>query len=220
MITNDKNKRPPLVLSGKTVTRFFPKDLRYTMQDHSVRTFKAGVQEVPEEIADTPWMVDNGVVEYVKGTPLPALMRKAPPGSQAYAASIGGSGVYDAVTAPRQHSEIDPVAEADQAEQDVRTAEANLESLRDRAAALRDVADKHVDRQAELDRQRGVPANTGEGAASGENSGQSEDDDDDGQDGTEDARPVEGDINPKTGNPYTENALKKAQDKWDEKHVE
>lgn len=197
--------------SGNTEPRFFPKDVRYTLPNHTTRVFKAGVQEVPEEYLKDSWLIAMGMSEPPSSGALPPLMRKAPIGSQAHAASIGASGVYDATYAPRQHSEYDPVAEADQADADVAAAEANLDTLRDRAAALREVSDKHVARQVELDRSRGVPANLGEGqTAEDQQSGEASDQLKGGI-----PRPKDGDVNPNTNRPYTKAALGKAQDEWD-----
>lgn len=195
--------REPFKLSGRKVVRFFPKPVRHTMPDHTTLIFQAGVQEIPEELADSQWLKDNGVSEHKLGDALPPLMRKAPPGSQAAAAALASSGVYDAVHAPRQHSEIDPVGEADQADAEVAALEIRLETARDRAAALRGVSDKHLARQADIDRSKGVEANTGE---------------EDAEVATKDgvARPKDGDTNPKTGNPFTAAALEKAQSAWDE----
>ncbi len=197
----NQNPVAEVKLSGETKTRFFQRSVRFTMPNHTTRIFPAGLQEVPVEFADDPWLKDMGMSEYTKGEPLPPLMQSAPPGSHAHAATVNASGNYDATFAPRQFStELDPVGEAANAENAVVVAEAQLEVLRDRAAALRGVADKYLSREAERAREAGVPANTGatdEGAGKG-------------------SRPVDGDINPRTGNPYTQAALEKAQAAYDE----
>lgn len=78
-----------------TVTRYVPRVVRLTLPDHTQRVFQPGLQEIPRELAYHQWMRDNGVVEYEGRGPLPPPMLRALPGTQAHAASIMQSGVYD-----------------------------------------------------------------------------------------------------------------------------
>ena len=185
-------KKEAPALSGQTVQRFFPKPVRLTLQDHTVREFPAGLQNIPEEYAEHEWLKRNGVVEYKAGDPLPPLGLKAVPGTQAYAASVGASGIYDATKAPSQVSTPDPVGVADQADAEVEAMEAQLKVKRDQAKALRSISDKYVeDRDAKLKSAEADVVKEG-------------------------ARPEQGDINPTTGKRYKPADLEAAQAAWDE----
>lgn len=83
-----------------TVTRFVPKMIKLTLPDHTQRVFRPGLQQIPRELADHQWLIDNGVIEYGASDKLPPMMQPALPGTQAYAASVGQSGVYDATMIP------------------------------------------------------------------------------------------------------------------------
>lgn len=77
------------------VHRFFPKEVRLTLPDHTQRRWPPGLQRVPRQLADHQWLKDNGVVELDNTAPLPPMMLSAPPGTQAHAATIMQSGMYD-----------------------------------------------------------------------------------------------------------------------------
>lgn len=92
-----KNDRPKTVIDEtNTVTKFFPREVKLTLPDYSTRFFNAGVQLVPAELSEHPWLKDNGMVDVPQGSPLPPAMLSAPPGSAAFAKS----GVYDATRIP------------------------------------------------------------------------------------------------------------------------
>lgn len=115
-----------------TVDRFFPRMVKLTLPDHTQRIFQPGLQSVPKELADHPWLVDNGVIELKSKSPLPPMVQPAVPGTQAYAASIGNSGVYDATLVPNARVSshelraIEAVAVA--AAENARQARENLEN--------------------------------------------------------------------------------------------
>lgn len=127
-------------LSGDTERRFFPKNVRYTSVGHQNHEFKAGINEVPVEFLEDQWLKDNGMKVF-EGTAPVVLQPQAELGSQAYAASVASSGVYDATFVPRQHSVLDIVQHADAAEKDLAVMESNLEKQREYVEGIRKMAD-------------------------------------------------------------------------------
>lgn len=115
----------------KTVTRFFPKPVRLTLPGHVVRQFPAGMQEIPEELADDPWLKANGVIEYKNDGPLP-MQPQATVGSHAYATAFAASGVYDATLVPETVYTDEDIKMAEAVElnarEGVRMAEENYEN--------------------------------------------------------------------------------------------
>lgn len=95
MFHGEPNRPAFQVDENNTVYRFFPKEVRLTLPDHTQRRWPPGLQRVPRELADHQWLKDNGVVELNTDAPLPPMMLSAPPGTQAHAATIMQSGVYD-----------------------------------------------------------------------------------------------------------------------------
>ena len=111
-----------------TVTRFVPKMVKLTLPDHTQRVFRPGLQQIPRELADHQWLIDNGVIEYGASDKLPPMMQPALPGTQAYAASVGQSGVYDATMIPNYAV----------TDQQVKAADAVAKMAADHAASLRE----------------------------------------------------------------------------------
>jgi hypothetical protein len=127
--------RPAFAVDERnTVQRFFPGPVRLTLPDHTQRQWNAGLQDVPAELADHPWLKSNGVVEPAKGQVAPQMMLMAHPNSQAAATAIAQSGVYDATLVPTHETTDEDVQAADQmaglAAENLRAAEDNLEKAR------------------------------------------------------------------------------------------
>lgn len=95
------------------VDRFFPKPVTLTLPDHTQRKWPAGLHKVPVQLADHPWLKANGVIEPQSGQVAPQMMLQAPPGSQAHAAAVMQSGVYDATLVPRHDLSDADVQSAD-----------------------------------------------------------------------------------------------------------
>lgn len=106
-------REPYKINEEDTVTRFVPKMVKLTLPDHTQRVFRPGLQQIPRELADHQWLIDNGVIEYGAGEKLQPMMQPALPGTQAYAASIGQSGTYDASAIPNYAVTDAQVAAAD-----------------------------------------------------------------------------------------------------------
>lgn len=123
--------REPFVIDDtKTETRFLPKPVTLTLPDHTQRKFGAGLQEIPVQLLEDPWLKKNGMIEYRGRDPLPPMMMTAMPGTQAHNASIMSSGTYDAtlIRDPRITDEHVKATEAvaGMAAENVRVAQENL----------------------------------------------------------------------------------------------
>lgn len=66
-ITPDQAKLTP---EEATVTMVFETDVLLTRDDHQRVLFKKGVVEVPEHLAEHPWLKANGVKKHVKMVPV------------------------------------------------------------------------------------------------------------------------------------------------------
>ena len=97
-----------------TVEMFFPKALKLTLRGHTQLKFQPGLQQVPREFADDPWLKANGVSVPSTRGPLP-LLPQAQPGTMAYAATVmRGAGIYDATEVPNAITTDSDVAAAEQ----------------------------------------------------------------------------------------------------------
>lgn len=105
MITRNEDNTPRGDMSPRDpnepkVTRFFPKRVNYVDRGHVVTTYGPGLIEVPERVANDPWIQAQGVREMKVGQPHPPMGLTAPPGSHAAAVAFSSSGVYDAANVP------------------------------------------------------------------------------------------------------------------------
>lgn len=131
---------------SKTVRRFLPRPVKMTLPGHQTRQFQAGLQDIPEELADHPWLRDNGMLdEPARGEPLP-LQPQAPVGTHGYATAFAQSGIYDATQIPDYRFTDRDIENADAqtrlAAENVRVAQENLDNAlrihQSAAAALND----------------------------------------------------------------------------------
>lgn len=86
-------------MGNVTTDRFFPRPVTLTMPDYTQRKFVAGMNPVPNELLDNPYLLNSGMMEYTSGQPLPSPVLPAPFGTPAHSAAILNSGVYDATQA-------------------------------------------------------------------------------------------------------------------------
>lgn len=141
------------------VTKYFSRPVRLTLPDYTQRSFAAGVQEIPAQFGDDPWLKANGMTDVPNSGPLPPMMLSAQPGSQAFARSVTHTtGLYDAALVPRTQYDDEQYRfaqdHAQMAGEAVRQAEENLEAARRVHASAVDSM-THV--AARLEEQRNEP---------------------------------------------------------------
>jgi hypothetical protein len=126
-----ESPKPFVLDETKTQTRFLPRPVTLTLPGHVTRKFPAGVQEIPEQLLNDPWLKANGMKEYEKGAPLP-LQPQAPIGSHGYATAYAASGVYDATQVPDTRYSDEDIQNAEavarNAAENARVARENLEN--------------------------------------------------------------------------------------------
>ena len=128
MITPSKKS---VKLSGNTERRYFPRSVKYTTFGHNIIEFKAGLNGVPVEFLGDEWLKSCGMQEMPVNGPLPPMIQKAGPGSQAYATAVASSGVYDGTFVPRDHNELSIADQAVAARRDLEAMELSLEKQRE-----------------------------------------------------------------------------------------
>lgn len=172
--TETKPAEPFVLDESKTETRYLPRSVKLTLPGHITRQFPAGIQEIPVQLLDDPWLVANGMTQYNAREPLP-IQPKAPIGSHAYATDYAASGTYDATLIPNATFTDEVISAADAnaraAGENVRIAQENLEqAVRVHQGAIKHLQDAQANRAADVEeaggttRQQPQPSNKKENA--------------------------------------------------------